>query len=150
VGSGDWDGNRWGFADFDGPGAPKAVETAVRRSASGKLALHLGRRVFISPCLSAPPAALRIKHGSKSTDAAAVTQAPRRGKSAPAEERRTVPSDKNLRPAPSDKYFGSASCSADIPRAKPGRSERRRHAAAAVGSDRPAKDTGKRKAELSG
>ena len=143
--------HRWGFADFDGPGAAKAVETAVRRSTSGKLAPHLGRRVFISPCLSAPPAALRIKDSGASTDITAVTKVSRRGKSVHTEERGKVPSDKKLRPAPSDKkHPPSGSCSADSPRTKPGKSERRRHAASAGDSDRPAKGTGKRGAEVSG
>jgi hypothetical protein len=123
---------RWGFADFDGPGAAKAVETAVRRSISGKLALHFGRRVFIRPCLPAPPAALRIKDGA-SVGTAAITKTSRREKS-----------DKK----PSAKQpLASGSSPADSHRAKPGRSERRRHAAAAAEGDRPAKDAGKREAK---
>jgi hypothetical protein len=141
--------HRWGFADFEGPGAAKAVETAVRRSTTGKLALHLGRRVFIRPCLSAPPAALRIKDGA-STDTAAVALASRRGKPVPAEGH-TAPSDKKRHPPPSDKkHFTPGSGSADSPRAKPGRSERRRHASAVGGGPVLAKDSGKRVAERSG
>ena len=56
---------RWGFADYDGPDATKAVERAVSLSASGKLPAHFGRRVFISPCRKEPPTAPRIKSGSK-------------------------------------------------------------------------------------
>ena len=56
---------RWGFADYDGPGAAQGAETAVRRSVSGKLPLHLGRRVVISPCQAAPPGAPRIKAAAK-------------------------------------------------------------------------------------
>jgi hypothetical protein len=141
---------------------------AVRRSISGKLAPHLGRRVFISPCLAAPPAALRIKDGA-STGTATITQTSRHGQPVPPKERfaapsdkklrpptsdkklRPPPSDKKLRPPPSDKpRFSSRSCSADSPRTKPGRSERRRHATAAGDGDQPAKVDGKRVAERGG